>query len=708
MKILSMTATFGKLSHKTLTLQPGLNVLQAPNEWGKSTWCAFIVAMLYGIDTRERSKAGMLADKERYAPWSGEPMSGRMELQWQGRNITIERRSKGRTVFGEFSAYETDTGLPIPELTAANCGQQLLGVEKEVFTRAGFIRMTDLPVTQDENLRRRLNALVTTGDESGTSDALAQKLRDLKNRCRHNKTGLLPQAEAQRRELEDKLTQLQNLQEQTQRISQQQAALEQQIVKLENHRDALAYEANRTYVQKLATAEAADEAAKLRLDTLTQQCAALPTAEEAAHTVAQLHQLQQQWEALQIEIHMLPSAPQQPESSRYFQGLTPQEAVDKANADMDSYNALTSAQRKRGAAIAAGLLALVGIGLLLIPSWICRGIGIALIAAGCVLFYVNHSAARRAAGQANALSSSYAPLPVAQWVSAAKAYAEAQDAYRAAAAQHQQSRTALDQRLTDLRQTLNAVTNGASLAECEQSWNSILADRKALEDAQREHFRAQELVQALRSSHKDAPAPKFPDTLTYTEAETARLLSDAAVQRKQLTLRQGQTAGLMETLGQPQNLQQQLDAVRARIARLEDTYAALSIAQQTLAGASSALQRRFAPRIARRAQELFGKLTGSRYDRLTLGEDLAVSTGAIGEDTLHTALWRSDGTVDQLYLSLRLAVAQALTPDAPLVLDDALVRFDDTRLAAAMEVLREEAEEKQVILFTCQSREAAL
>ena len=40
-----------------------------------------------------------------------------------------------------------------------------------------------------------------------------------------------------------------------------------------------------------------------------------------------------------------------------------------------------------------------------------------------------------------------------------------------------------------------------------------------------------------------------------------------------------------------------------------------------------------------------------------------------------------------------------------MVLDDALVRFDDTRHAAAMELLRQEAEHKQIILFTCQKRE---
>ena len=80
----------------------------------------------------------------------------------------------------------------------------------------------------------------------------------------------------------------------------------------------------------------------------------------------------------------------------------------------------------------------------------------------------------------------------------------------------------------------------------------------------------------------------------------------------------------------------------------------------------------------------------------------------MGEDTLRSALWRSDGTVDQLYLALRLAVAEELTPEAPLVLDDALVRFDDTRLACALHIIRETAEQKQVILFTCQGRETAI
>ena len=135
---------------------------------------------------------------------------------------------------------------------------------------------------------------------------------------------------------------------------------------------------------------------------------------------------------------------------------------------------------------------------------------------------------------------------------------------------------------------------------------------------------------------------------------------------------------------------------------------ALELALATLEQASAELQRRFAPKITEHTQEIFRRLTGGKYRRLNLAQDLSLHAGAEGEDILRSQLWRSDGTVDQLYFALRLAVARELTPEAPLILDDALIRFDEQRLAAALEILGEEANTKQVILFTCQQREQAI
>ena len=89
-----------------------------------------------------------------------------------------------------------------------------------------------------------------------------------------------------------------------------------------------------------------------------------------------------------------------------------------------------------------------------------------------------------------------------------------------------------------------------------------------------------------------------------------------------------------------------------------------------------------------------------------MSEDFSLQAGAGEESTLRDSLWRSDGTMDQLYLALRLAVAEELTPEAPLILDDVLVRFDDGRMKAAVEILKEMAQTRQVICFTCQGREA--
>ena len=119
-----LTATFGRLDKETLELHEGLNVIARPNESGKSTWSAFLLAMLYGVDTGERAgKGNVLPVKTRYKPWNGQEMAGSMELLWNGREITVERSAKGRTPLGTFKAYETESGAAVE--FPASCGAAL-------------------------------------------------------------------------------------------------------------------------------------------------------------------------------------------------------------------------------------------------------------------------------------------------------------------------------------------------------------------------------------------------------------------------------------------------------------------------------------------------------------------------------------------------------------------------------------------------------
>ena len=703
MRIYKMTATFGKLEHETLTLEPGLNIITAPNEWGKSTWCAFLIAMLYGLDTRAKTTKTALADKERYQPWSGSPMSGRIDLNWNGRDITIERATRRRVPLGEFKAYETESGLPVEELTAANCGQTLLGVEQTVFRRAGFIRFSDLPVTQDEALRRRLNALVTTGDDSGAADRLAASLKDLKNRCRYNRTGLLPQAEAQRDAIEEKLTELETLNTQCQKLKMRIDEVKDWLRQLYNHQQALAYAKMESGLNQIAQAREATEETEQTLRALEAACASLPPQAEVESKVRELRAFRDQWNAIRAEERQAPAEPQKPELPNPFTGLTAEAARAMAREDARELTELSQSKLPLIFMIIGAIGLLAAGGLAYLTAYV-----FAVIAGGVGLLALIWGAVDRVSTRKKILAivEKYGTADWKSWTAPIMEYEQAMIAYSEALKAYQEVGSDLEVRLMVLRKKRDSLCGLQEPEEMLDFWQEAQRQWEQYDRARAEAMTARRHLEALDAVVKPVEKPTAPDNLTQNEAQTAQLLAECAAEQQRLQNRLGQYQGRMEIIGSAEDLRLQHKRVCDRIARLEDTYTALTIAQETLQQARTELQRRFAPRITQRAQELLGAMTDGRYQSLTMGEDFSLRASAGQEDVQWDAIWRSDGTIDQLYLALRLAVAEELTPDAPLVLDDALVRFDDTRMAAALNILRKMAESKQVICFTCQGREA--
>ena len=221
-----MTATFGKLQSRTLELKDGLNIIEAPNETGKSTWCAFLLAMLYGINSRERDKAGFIADKNRYAPWSGAAMSGRLDCRAGADELSLTRTTRRQTApMGDFQALYAGTGDSSPGLTSQNCGETLLGVSREVYERSAFIRQSGMTITQDAGLERRIAALITSGEEDTSYTEAADALKKQLNRRRHNKTGQIPVLEAELQDIRRQLTELDSLEVHLQAARRQSEAL---------------------------------------------------------------------------------------------------------------------------------------------------------------------------------------------------------------------------------------------------------------------------------------------------------------------------------------------------------------------------------------------------------------------------------------------------------------------------------------------------
>ena len=162
-------------------------------------------------------------------------------------------------------------------------------------------------------------------------------------------------------------------------------------------------------------------------------------------------------------------------------------------------------------------------------------------------------------------------------------------------------------------------------------------------------------------------------------------------------------------MGDPSLLLASAENIQARITQLQGEYDALHLAMEALTGANTAIQNRFSPQLSRRTAEIFQELTEGRYTGAALDRSFHLTAQPAGDPIDRDIQLLSAGTADQLYLAARLAICQLVLPaekEIPLILDDALANFDDDRCAAALRWLRREAEHRQILLFTCHSREA--
>ena len=199
-----------------------------------------------------------------------------------------------------------------------------------------------------------------------------------------------------------------------------------------------------------------------------------------------------------------------------------------------------------------------------------------------------------------------------------------------------------------------------------------------------------------------APPARDRKAVTGELAETRMALASTRSETDHLT-------GQCRALGDPALLRSSAARLREQTAALEQEYAAIRLALHALTESNTALQSRFSPALGRRTAEIFRELTGGRYSGVVLDRNLRLSAEPAGDSLYRDAALLSAGAADQLYLAARLAICELVLPDAhavPIILDDALANFDDVRCAAALKWLRREAEHRQILLFTCHSREA--
>lgn len=628
MKIRRMTATFGALDRAVLAPGEGLTVITAPNEGGKSTWMGFLKAMLYGVDTRDRDKTGYLADKNRYQPWSGAPMSGELELEWQGRDITLRRASGRSGPLQSFEAVYTATGDPVPGLTGANAGQALLGAGKDVFVRSALVGQNGAAVTAAPELERRVAALATSGQEDVSASATQRTLKDWRNRRRSNRAnGLIPELEGELAQTEQTLRDLSLARERREEAQRHLSALARERAELEAEADVHRRLAQRELSRRYGEA-------RLNLERARAELAALPDPDPA---FAGLTAPQARQRAAELRAQAEQAREQRERSSR---------------------RAALSRRRARWKTAGLVLVPLLGAG------------GLAMVVGGFVaeLYPVAFSGI------------GVMCAAVAAMMAAAQAMGSIDRTL---------SRLAAQERAEEPAPVPDAEAYADWLARKDALEREVRHCRERADDLYAQGGREYDTLELLTPPARSA-------------AETAARLRAVEGEAARWQTQLDRATGALRA--DPLVLEARREELKARLARRAEECAALDAALDALEAANAALRERFSPTLNREAAAIFSRLTGGKYDHLTLSRDFTALAG--GGDGAHSALYLSAGTADQLYLAVRLALCRLTLPDAPILLDDALCAFDDGRAERALEVLLDMAGERQILLFTCHSREA--
>lgn len=716
MQILHMTATYGRLQRAELRLEPGLNLIYAPNEAGKSTWSSFIRVMLYGLPTRA---SGLLAEKNRYAPWSGTVMQGSMELETGGERWSVLRDTRrANAPMQAFSCTYSGTAQPVPDITGQNLGQTLLGVPREIFQRSAFIGQSALRVDQDPELERRIAALLSSGQEEVSYSESYDRLKKQLNSRRHNKTGAIPRLEQELRRLDDALAQRDALADQAQTAQQQLEQAQQRLSELEQRQEQWAL------LEKQEALRRYREAQQQR-DELRRQVSALETISGHLPDQSLISRLQGQSDTLAQTRTALDEA-------RRRAALAQQEA-QQAQAALEAHllYPTTEAQLQQRATalappakpglfrplLAAGLLCAALTALLLLAAplrFICAAVG-GCAALGLLLWQL--LAARRHGQRLQALRQQQEEL------------AQQTETYAALLRRQQQTRAAVDQDAAATaelsRQQEQQLLTLLSQVQCfwpeaqgPEGIRLALADaqrRRAALDEAKNHLQTQEQrCQLLQQHLPQGPLPEPDESLPRPLLSREQLLSalpQAKTQLREAQSRLDRLTGQLRVLDSRDSLLAQQQRCQEELTRQQAEYESIALAMDTLDQANQVLQTRFAPALGAETAEIFSALTGGRYGKVLLNRELELSAQLSGDPAARSLSLLSQGAADQLYLAARLAICHLVLPaehSAPLILDDALAYFDDQRLQAALDWLLQESRTRQILLFTCHHREQEL
>lgn len=155
----------------------------------------------------------------------------------------------------------------------------------------------------------------------------------------------------------------------------------------------------------------------------------------------------------------------------------------------------------------------------------------------------------------------------------------------------------------------------------------------------------------------------------------------------------------------PKDLEEMIQELRSECEDMEHYYDVVSIAFGVMNDTTQQIRQSFGPKLNEKTAKYFCALTNDAYEDVLVQSDYGIMALKKGDISYRSYKYLSQGTIDQAYLALRLALIEIISEETngnrlPLLLDDIFMQYDETRRTSGVEFLKEYAKTGQVILFT--------
>ena len=665
---------FGCFKDKSIQFDDRIQVIYGDNEAGKSTIQLFLRLMIYGISGTRKDGRG-IKERERCIPWGEKSAEGILRLEHNGRSIEIYRKF-GKTASGDKTEIlDRNTGDTLKEYDAKFLGEQLIGVPESIFEKTFWLRQDGAFIGGvDAEISSRLLNLIDTGDEEISADEVIAELeaerRKLKAKDRRSNPGIMDVLWNTREEKVQEKYQLSS--ESKQRESEQERLIKgkKRLLEIEKELESLreigdkkkkliAIENDR---KKLEQAEKILELAKqaesreayIRFGTLSEEL------------VAEAENLKNNIETLDQSV-----------------------SIGYDNTEIEkSISDVKNAEKQGRVKMITGGVLLVLSAFCLMFTGILRIVLPVIFIAGALYFIISGISKERSSRE-----------------ELIKLFNEKNQAEK------NKERNELERKI--IKDKLDAILSKYHSASYKELYDGYMQCTQARLEAESYRKTFESILDGENIDDLSARVREVVEN-SGIDNEIAGLDIDAIEQKlkaEQLDV----LSGIKETEGKlsyvynggksPADVETEIRQIDEQICEAEKKLRAIELADEVFKNVYEIRKSDFTPRVNEKVNYYLNQLTGGKYKDVRVSDEYKLKI-SLENSNLYEAEYFSQGTYEQIYFALRLALCSLIGQGGePVFLDDFLMAYDDTRAKNTVKILNDIAKERQVVLFTCHQRD---